>query len=357
MARVLVSWAEQTTANLGVRVLAEGAAALVRRVDPLAEIVTQSYGHGPAPVNIGIPRALLREAVLNSRGGRDWIRSFDLVVDMRAGDSFADIYGRLRIRAQSAFAEFARDCGVPVVMGPQTIGPFRTREGRLIARRSLRRAVLVMARDHVSAEAAARLGRPVDVLTTDVAFALPVPEPDGRRDVVVNVSGLLWDGDDHGPRQTYRATVRDLLTGLQRAGREVTLLAHVLDSDPADRDGPVVTSLAAEFGLEHVIPTGLTHVRSVLRGSSLVFGSRMHACLNSLSVGTPAIPLAYSRKFAPLLSDIGWEHVVNLTEPDAAGRALELASLGPRLDSDVKQVRVRADVLLEAAVRALEGQL
>ena len=38
----------------------------------------------------------------------------------------------------------------------------------------------------------------------------------------------------------------------------------------------------------------------------------MHACLNSLSVGTPAIPLAYSRKFAPLLADSGWTRCVDL---------------------------------------------
>ena len=43
-----------------------------------------------------------------------------------------------------------------------------------------------------------------------------------------------------------------------------------------------------------------------------MIGSRMHACLNALSVGTPAIPLAYSRKFAPLLGDLGWAHVVDL---------------------------------------------
>lgn len=356
MTRVLVCWAEENTANLGVRVLAEGAAALVRRARPGTDVVTQSYGHGPAPVNIGIPRTLVREAVTNARGVRDWVKGFDLVVDTRAGDSFADIYGRLRLRAQSSFAAFVRYCGVPLVLGPQTIGPFRTRESRLIARGCLRMADAVMARDHISAEVAAELGRPVDVLTTDVVFALPVPEPARPRDVVVNVSGLLWESDDHGPKEAYRATIRTLLAGLRDAGREVTLLAHVLDTDRGDQDGPTVHALAEEFGMEPLIPESLTQVRSVLRGSELVFGSRMHACLNSLSVGTPAVALAYSRKFAPLLSDVGWDHVVSLGDQDAAERALQIVA-APGLDAAAAATRARADVLLDKAAVLLEDRL
>ncbi len=353
MTRVLIVWAEDSTPNLGLRVLAEGMGALIRRLSPRAEVVTQSYGHGPGPINIGIPRSLLREAVLDSRGARGWVKSFDLVVDMRAGDSFADIYGVARLRAQSAFAEFVRFCGVPLVMGPQTIGPFRTRQGRALARHSLRRAALVMSRDHVSAEAADALGRPVDVRTTDVVFALPAPEPTDERDVVVNVSGLLWDHDNHGSKGEYRQTVRRLLVGLGERGRRVTLLSHVLESDLLDQDSPAVLGLAAETGLEAVVPRSLAEARSVLRSSRLVFGSRMHACLNSLSVGTPAIPLAYSRKFAPLLGDLGWPHVVSLTDADPAATALAIVDAHGDLASAAARVRERAHELLRGAEAGL----
>ena len=53
---------------------------------------------------------------------------------MRAGDSFADIYGRSRLLNQSVLAYLARSAGTPVVMGPQTIGPFSSRRGRALAR-------------------------------------------------------------------------------------------------------------------------------------------------------------------------------------------------------------------------------
>lgn len=357
MARVLVAWVDATTPNLGVRALGVGTEALVRRCSPDAEVVTHNYGRGDGPVNIGVPRTLLREAVLNSRGAKSWLRSFDLVIDTRQGDSFADIYGTLRLRAQSTFAEFVHHCGVPLVMGPQTIGPFRSVRGRALARRSLRIADVVMARDHRSVETAAALGRPVDVSTTDVVFALPAPDPAERRDVLVNVSGLLWSSDSHGPSEAYRRVVTDLLAGLRASGRGVSLLAHVLDSDNPDSDTPTVRALADEHGLECVVPAGLDEARAIMAGAELVVGSRMHACLNSLSVGTPAIPLAYSRKFAPLLADVGWDKVVSLSEPDPAGRVLEIAMLGPELRVEAAQVRSRADALLDRAVQALGGLL
>lgn len=353
MSRVLVVWAGNQSPNLGVQVLAAGTAALAEIAFPGAETVTQNYGRGDAPANIGVPKALLRDFVMNSRGLGDWVRGFDLVIDTRAGDSFADIYGLKRLRAMWAFGEFVRRCGVPLVLGPQTIGPFDSRMGKFLGSWSLRTADLVLARDHVSAEVAEQLGRPVDVLTTDVVFALPVPEPTPTSDVVVNVSGLLWQTDSHGAAQEYRDAVRKLLLGLLAQDREVTLLAHVLASNNLDNDVPVVRALAEEFGVKYVIPAGLDEVRQVLRGATLTFGSRMHACLNSLSVGTPAIPLAYSRKFAPLLGDLGWQHVVELRGPDPAGAALELAADPAQLRRDVIETRRRADELLPGAVAAL----
>src|SRR5699024_2839578 len=76
--------------------------------------------------------------------------------------------------------------------------------------------------------------------------------------------------------------------------------------------------LAAQCGgdLEVVVPTDLDSVRKTIAGARLLIGSRMHACLNALSVGTPAIPLAYSRKFAPLLDSVGWTTGFDLRADD-----------------------------------------
>ncbi len=357
--RVLILWADDKSSNLGVRALAEGSAALVRRVWPAATTAFQSYGPGDAPMRVGDQRALLREWATNRRGLRSWLEGFDLVVDTRAGDSFADIYGMRRLTTMSLLAEFARRAHVPVVMGPQTIGPFESRRGALVGRYTLSRSTAVMARDSVSAEHAARIGRPVDVLATDVVFALDVPIVPKRFDVLLNVSGLLWRGDAHVDSAAYRQTVRRLYNGLVAAGRTVGLLAHVIDSDDADNDVPAIRSFVAEGGVdaEIVVPTSLTDVREIVAAAELVIGSRMHACLNALSVGTPAVPLAYSRKFAPLLDDLGWAHNVDLrSDADPAAHALEIVG-DDALAESAQLVAKTAQDLLAPAEHILRGSL
>ena len=355
---MLLLWASPTTTNLGVRALREGTAALVERVSPNATILSQNYGEGESPVNICMGRSLLRELVLDSKGLRGWVRSFDLVVDTRAGDSFADIYGLRRLRQMCTMAEFVKACGVPLALGPQTIGPFNTRLGAAMSTWSLRRADKVMARDTVSAATAARLGREVDVLTTDVVFALGQPQSKGSADVLLNVSGLLWNSDAHGPADAYRRSIRTLIRELRNRGRDVTLLSHVLDSNLADNDEPTARKLEAEFGLVHIAPSSLNDMRAVAKGANLLIGSRMHACLNSLSVGTPSIPLAYSRKFAPLLGDLGWDHVVDLnTSARPTEQVLEIMDAEADLRPQVATLRSRADKLLSNAEAALREYL
>lgn len=357
--RVLILWAEPDSANLGVRALSEGAAHLVRRAFPEAEVLFQGFGPGDSPTRIGSPRAQLRRLVTPRGPLMDWLRTLDLVVDTRAGDSFTDIYGRGRLWTMTLMAAMVRRARVPLVLGPQTIGPFTTPLGRLLARVTLRTAAVVMARDGLSAQAAAKAGRPVDLLTTDVVFSLDRPAVPVFRDVVVNPSGLLWNPNPHVSYESYRRTVRSICSGLLAEGRRLTLLAHVLDSPLVDNDVPVVMELAAELGsgVEIVVPSGLTEVREVLASARVVVGSRMHACLNALSVGRPAIPLAYSRKFQPLLDALGWPHTVDLRGGGDQVGAVRAALDDPELEALAASVRAAADVRIAEAVGVLERAL
>lgn len=356
--RALVLWADDRSPNLGVRALAHGTTALVRRAFPDAEVDVQNFGRGAAPVPIGGWRPLVREHVTGRHGLKDWLAGYDLVVDTRSGDSFADLYGLPRLVAMTALSDLAVRAKVPVVLGPQTIGPFGTRRGRAVARHVLRRASCVMVRDHQSAAGARALGREPDVATTDVVFALPVPAVPRDRDVLLNVSGLLWHPGPHVDAEHYQRVVDELCASLLAQGRRVTLLAHVLAGKGPDDDEPAVRALAERHpDVDVVVPRDLEHVREVVASAQLVVGSRMHACLNALSVGTPAVPLAYSRKFAPLLADLGWDATVDLRT--AADPVADVLRHADAIDAtDAARVRDRAQAALgpaEAALRKLVG--
>ena len=357
--RALVLWADDSSPNLGVRALGRGTEALLRRVWPDVEVTFQNYGHRSPHLPFGLLRSLLRERVTGRLGMQKWFSSFDLAIDTRSGDSFADIYGLHRHAIMSAVAMCADQAGVPIVFGPQTVGPFETRRGRLLARLSLKRAKLVMARDERSALEAKRLGRAVDLLTTDVVFAIEVPRVSKSRDVVLNISGLLWNRNSHVDYRAYRRTVRRLYDQLMVRNREVTLLAHVLDSGNVDNDVPAIQDFAKSLprDVEVVVPSGLDEVREIVASARVVFGSRMHACLNALSVGTPAIPLAYSRKFEPLLQDLGWVHTVDLrNDADPVESALRHLD-DPELSNDVPALLRRAHSSLTRAEHSLREVL
>lgn len=120
---------------------------------------------------------------------------------------------------------------------------------------------------------------------------------------------------------------------------------------------PVSRALGEELGLSVVVPTSLEEARAAVAAARLVIGSRMHACLNALSTGTPAIPLAYSRKFEPLMEDIGWPYVLDLRQSDSVLEPLleAVSSIDASAASEVRALRERAEQKLEISVAALRG--
>ncbi|WP_256987333.1 polysaccharide pyruvyl transferase family protein [Rhodococcoides fascians] len=354
---MLVCWADDISTNLGVRALASGAKCFVQQAFPEAEIDFQSFGSGSSPLDI-TERSMLKAAVNRSSEISKWISEYDLVLDMRAGDSFADIYGIRRVISMSLLTEIAHRKKVPVVLGPQTIGPFTSRMGKALARRALNKADQVFARDSVSAEYAKGIGRQVDSRMTDVVFCIPAPEPAVSRDIGLNVSGLLWESNPHVSNLEYRNHLEQLCSRLLGEGRSITLFPHVLNSTDPDNDLPAVEALQRIFGqdVDIYIPTGLEDVRSLVSSCDVVIGSRMHACLNAISVGTPAISLSYSRKFEPLLSDLGWNYNIDLkTSEDPVGSVIRLLG-SDSMRPDLERTLDRARTLINSGVRTLQSR-
>jgi len=367
--KVLILWANSVNApNLGVRALSEGAAALIKETwGEDTQVAFQDFGAGSSDVSFGKSGVFL-ELFSGRHPISARLSEFDLIFDTGAGDSFTDIYG-LKRTVQVTFAQSrAHRLNIPVVMGPQTIGPFRTRLGRQLGSKSLRRMSVVIARDSASMEASARLGRSADALASDLVFMLPTPEVDKTRDIVLNVSGLLWwRGNAHVDYRRYRKSVYLTIEHLLSEGRGVSLVAHVVgdscgltDRRAIDNDVPVLRHLESRFAcgsLEAICPSSLLDARRVLSSARLVVGGRMHACLNSISSGTPAIATAYSRKFGPLLRDLGWPHSIDIEGDgeffDKLRPMLHELDWGRGMDDVVSSANARAKEKLSDAVAAL----
>lgn len=257
----------------------------------------------------------------------------DVVLDIGAGDSWADIYGAKRFIWQWWSKEMALLQKRPVVLSPQTIGPFDKALPRLLARLTMGRTRKIFARDAESLAFVREMGAALPAVeTVDVAFRLPftpsarMGDP-GRIQFGLNVSGLLHAGgytqsDQFGSRQTYRDMVDGIITRLLARGDvDVTLVPHVIMQPGAIEDDVSVShALAQRFPGVRVAPRfgSPIEAKSFISGLDILAGSRMHATIAAASSGIAVVPLAYSRKFRGVFNSIGYPVVGDCTRSSAA---------------------------------------
>jgi polysaccharide pyruvyl transferase WcaK-like protein len=257
----------------------------------------------------------------------------DLFFDIGAGDSFSDIYGWRRFGLILASKWVAAKRG-PLVMSPQTIGPFATRRSRIAATAVMKKARTVYARDEQSFAVLKQMGLgDRSRLTTDVAFALPyaLPADKGQRDLTgrvrvgLNVSALLYrrdiaPGDRIAMTVNYPKLIDEVIVRLLNNPRvELHLVPHVLAIGMEHEDDyAVAEALKAKYPAM-VLPSrfaGPSAAKSYVADLDLLIGSRMHATVAALSSNTAVLPFGYSRKFSGLFGSLGYPMVGDLTSQD-----------------------------------------
>lgn len=323
-------WHSLGSGNLGVGALTESNIAIVRGVaeelglrvrfivlgtsdDTIPELAAELAAAGHA--------LEVRRIRVYRKDFRDAVRACDLVLDIGEGDSWADIYGMQRFRFHWLSKNIVRSLGRPLILSPQTIGPFDGTLARWLACQVMRRCTRIFARDNLSSECLRELGMTANVdEAIDVAFRLPFARPerasgDGKVRVGINVSGLLFNGGYTGNNQfglsiDYAAAMRELLRQLTaRPEVEVHLVSHVIEPHmPVEDDVTAARQLATEFPGVVVAPVFKrpSEAKTYIAGMDFFTGARMHACIAAFSSGVPVVPIAYSRKFNGLFGTLGY---------------------------------------------------
>lgn len=303
----------------------------------------------------------------------------DLVIDIGAGDSFTDIYGTRRLRRMFVLKFLAHLARTPLVVAPQTIGPFTRPMTKFLARLSLRLSAVVATRDAMSTAALRDLGvRGAVIEASDVALRLPYDPPlprvaGGPVQVGINVSGLLMGGgytgkNEFGISLDYPALMRDLVRYFQGIGAQVHLVPHVIVRSGrmvGEDDARASAILAAEFPGTVLAPAFDTpsQAKTYIAGLDFFMGARMHACIAAFSSGVPVIPMAYSRKFEGLFGSIGYTRTVDCTKEDSAAIIAKIiagfdARDALKAEADAALARGREKLLgYEAALGAVMEQI
>jgi len=340
--RVGLLWHSADSGNLGVGALTLANMDLVRQAAAMVGVAPEftiicMRDSGPSyvsPDQAGIFTVDTR-TLLSPSGCLRVIGAQDCILDIGGGDSFAEIYGAKRFMFLWLSKMMAISRRVPLMLSPQTIGPFTRAPYRQLARYALEKAEVVLARDDVSLEALQDLApRARARLSVDVAFALPYESQEKQRRgprvrVGVNVSGLLFNDalsgvNRFGLQIDYAELMRRFLADLASdPGVEIHLISHVASAgDGADNDGPVAERLAKEFPTAILVAPfeGPSRAKSYISGMDFLFSGRMHACIAAFSSGVPVVPVAYSRKFSGLFGmlEYSWQVPVKGLDTDGA---------------------------------------
>lgn len=258
------------------------------------------------------------------------VTNCDCVFDFTAGDSFTDIYGKDRFYERTGLKKKIIDSGIPLILGSQTIGPFKDNSVQKYAVDVIERCKVVFVRDGQSKQYVEQISHAKPILTTDVAFFLPYEKQKKdttKKKAGFNPSGLLWMGGYDGKNQfgltvDYQTYCKNIIKYLFNQDYEVHLILHAFSPVVkegyyhADNDKLAVDALLELFPSTIVSPYFSTpmEAKSYISGMDLFIGARMHATIAAISAGVPVIPFSYSRKFEGLFFSLEYPYVVEGTK-------------------------------------------
>ena len=271
------------------------------------------------------------------------IMSCDIIIDLTYGDSFSDIYGKKSFFLYSLPKIIAIKKSKPLIMGPQTIGPFYNKAVRMVAQYIVRRCNALVVRDEKSLECARSLTNRRDILvTSDLAMNLPYNKEKydvkekGKLNVGLNISLLLWNSNTTGGNIKlncdYQKLIYSLLHNLEELGAATHLIAHVYDDGYSEHD--LANDIAKEFENVIVAPHFKSPIdaKDYISNMDVFIGARMHATIAAFSSGVPVIPTSYSRKFEGLYEVLGYKHCVNCVSLTTSEALLEIMDILNKLD-------------------------
>ena len=270
---------------------------------------------------------------------RPWgklVRNVALVAAINGGDGFSDIYGKKLWESRLREIKFAMKSKAPLILLPQTIGPFKDPQILAEAKRIMEYADNVYVRDTQYANELDEIGIRYE-LTNDLS-AYMKPEPwniDIKPDSIgINVSGLAYSNnfrDLAGQFAAYPELMTKLVQHFQKKGKTIYLIPHAYGyNNPEWDNDDMISSREFYKSLEDktnviLIDKDLIspQVKYVISKMSFFIGTRMHANFAAIFTKVPVFGLAYSFKFQGAFENNGIYNrtvmINNITSADIPG--------------------------------------
>ena len=279
------------------------------------------------------------------------ITECDIVIDLTQGDSFTDIYGLNRFISYTLDKYNVEKLGVPLILGPQTYGPYRKSLTKFVAKKIIQKADFVFSRDLLSKTYLDNMKINRDVYVgTDLAIGLPYIKGDKiDKSVGINISGLLWPDKVEGTETKfslecdYREFMINTVQLFIDRGYSVFFVSHV------GADYPACCEMKKLFPLATLMDLFETPVeaKSFISRLEVFIGARMHATIAAFSSGVPVIPVAYSRKFKGLFENCQYDIGVDLTKMDLNDSVMRMEQYADNIEKLKEKVSESSKIAYE----------
>ena len=237
------------------------------------------------------------------------IRKTELVASINGGDGFADIYGTRTFLGRLSDTDIAMREDIPLVILPQTIGPFKDAENLCIAERILKYAKEVFVRDDKFVKELKRMGVKY-MLTKDLSYFM-APEPWDieikSKSIGLNVSGLAYSNifkGLEGQFDAYPTLIDHIISHFRNKGCTIYLIPHSYGYTTPIADDDMIACRKAYERLADKSNVVLVdkdlispQVKYVISRMTFFIGARMHANFAAIYTGVPVFGTAYSYKF------------------------------------------------------------
>ena len=238
------------------------------------------------------------------------LSNLELVAAINGGDGFSDIYSTKTFLSRLPDISYAMKIGIPVVLLPQTIGPFKYEQNYKIAVAILKYATHIYVRDDKFSADLDTLGLRY-TLTKDLSYYMKPKQWDiivKKVAVGLNISGLAYSNKFRtlsGEFDNYPLLVFEIIKYFQQKNIWLYLIPHSYNySQPEESNDDLIASRDVYEKLNNksnvlLIDRDLTspEVKYLISKMSFFIGTRMHANFAAIYSGVPVFGLSYSYKF------------------------------------------------------------
>lgn len=238
------------------------------------------------------------------------IRNLNLIAAINGGDGFSDIYSTKTFYSRLDDIQIAMRKHLPVIILPQTLGPFKQQSNYQKAQEILQYATDVYVRDTKFITELQKMGVKYKLTQDLSAFMEPEPwdieiKPNS---IGINVSGLAYSNKFRtlsGQFDMYPQLIESIICHFRDKGHTIYLIPHSYNyNHPEENNDDIVACKAAYERLKNKENIVLINqdlispqIKYLISKMSFFIGTRMHANFAAIYTHVPLFGLAYSYKF------------------------------------------------------------